>query len=80
MFVLKDFGAIMALHKDLESLQKGEVECKRRKAANIQSKREAFNNYLGLIYRQRHDIRVCLSTVSTFSVFSDNIFQRNEFV
>ncbi|KTF76508.1 hypothetical protein cypCar_00029553, partial [Cyprinus carpio] len=53
-----DFGAIMALHKDLESLQKGEVECRRRKAANIQSKREAFNNYLGLIYRQRHDIRI----------------------
>ncbi|XP_016135531.1 WD repeat-containing protein 97 [Sinocyclocheilus grahami] len=53
-----DFGAIMALHKDLESLQKGEVECKRRKPANIQSKREAFNNYLGLIYRQPLDIRI----------------------
>ncbi|XP_059389208.1 WD repeat-containing protein 97 isoform X2 [Carassius carassius] len=53
-----DFGAIMALHKDLESLQKGEVECGRRKPANIKSKREAFNNYLGLICRRPLDIRI----------------------
>ncbi|KAF4110969.1 WD repeat-containing protein 97 isoform X2 [Onychostoma macrolepis] len=53
-----DFGALMAIHKDLESLQKGDVECRRRKPANIKSKREAFNNYLGLIYRQPLDIRI----------------------
>ncbi|XP_043101540.1 WD repeat-containing protein 97 [Puntigrus tetrazona] len=53
-----DFRGLMAIHKDLESLQKGEVECRRRKPANTQSKREAFNNYLGLIYKQPLDIRI----------------------
>jgi len=80
MFVLKDFVALMAIHKDLESLQKGDILCRRRKPASIQSKQEAFNNYLGLIYRRPLDIRVSLSSVSTFTVFYDNIFQINEFV
>ncbi|XP_050971650.1 WD repeat-containing protein 97 isoform X2 [Labeo rohita] len=53
-----DFGTLIARHKDLESLQKGEIECRRRKPATIQTKQEAFNNYLGLIYREPLDIRI----------------------
>ncbi|XDV18079.1 hypothetical protein PO909_023850 [Leuciscus waleckii] len=53
-----DFGALMARHQDLESLLKGEVECRRRKPATMQTKKEAFNNYLRLIYRQPPNIRV----------------------
>lgn len=58
-----DFGALMARHKDLESLKKGEVECRRRKPATTQTKQEAFNNYLRLIYRQPINIRIELDEV-----------------
>ncbi|KAG1960440.1 WD repeat-containing protein [Pimephales promelas] len=58
-----DFGALVARHKDLESLLKGEVECRRRKAATMQTKQEAFNNYLRLIYRQPLQIRIELDEV-----------------
>ncbi|XP_048040765.1 WD repeat-containing protein 97 isoform X2 [Megalobrama amblycephala] len=58
-----DFGALVARHKDLESLQKGEVECRRRQPATIQTKQEAFNNYLRLIYRQPPDMRIELDEV-----------------
>ncbi|XP_051552180.1 WD repeat-containing protein 97 [Myxocyprinus asiaticus] len=50
-----DIGALMAKHKDLESLQKGAVECRRRKTATVQTKQEAFNQYMRLIYRQPPD-------------------------
>ncbi|KAK7176247.1 hypothetical protein R3I93_000492 [Phoxinus phoxinus] len=58
-----DFGALMARHKDLESLLKGEVECRRRKPATMQTKQEAFNNYLRLIYRPPPKIRIELDEV-----------------
>ncbi|XP_057197521.1 uncharacterized protein LOC130558855 isoform X2 [Triplophysa rosa] len=53
-----DFGALMARHKDLESLRKGEVECKKRKPATIQTKQEAFNNYMRLMYMKPPDIKI----------------------
>lgn len=58
MFVLKDFEALMARHKDLESLLKGEVECKRRKTASMQTKQESFSNYMRLLYMKPPDIKV----------------------
>ncbi|KAK7170273.1 hypothetical protein R3I94_000489 [Phoxinus phoxinus] len=58
-----DFGALMARHKDLESLLKGEVECRRRKPATMQTKQEAFNNYMRLIYRPPPKIRIELDEV-----------------
>ncbi|XP_056603190.1 transcription initiation factor TFIID subunit 3-like [Triplophysa dalaica] len=53
-----DFGALTARHKDLESLRKGEVECRRRKPATVQTKQEAFNNYMRLMYMKRPDIKI----------------------
>lgn len=55
---MQDFEALMARNKDLESLRKGEVECKKRKPATIQTKQEAFNNYMRLMYMKPPDIKV----------------------
>ncbi|XP_067306406.1 uncharacterized protein [Pseudorasbora parva] len=73
-----DFGALMAKHKDLESLQKGEVECKRRKPATIQTKQEAFNNYLRLIYRQPPSIRIELDEIQLWCTEEDEKKGREE--
>nr|XP_017212558.1 WD repeat-containing protein 97 isoform X1 [Danio rerio]XP_021333610.1 WD repeat-containing protein 97 isoform X1 [Danio rerio] len=53
-----DFGVLMARHKDLESLRKGEIECRTKKIATVQTKQEAFSNYLSKTYRQPLDIRI----------------------
>nr|XP_055062862.1 WD repeat-containing protein 97 isoform X2 [Misgurnus anguillicaudatus] len=53
-----EFEALMAKHKDLESLLKGEVECKRRKTASLQTKQEAFKNYMRLLYMKPPDIKI----------------------
>ncbi|TRZ03873.1 hypothetical protein DNTS_027891 [Danionella cerebrum] len=52
-----ELGALMERHKDLESLLKGEVDCKKKGRHTQQMKVEAFSNYLHLIYREPPKIR-----------------------